>query len=137
MIYGALALNAGLSTAASQLMSSMIFAGSAQFITAQLVHDAAPAFVIIVTIAVVNLRHMLYSVTCAVSGTSFRALEGGASYLLTDEAYAPSILNYEKNGVQPFSHWFLFGAGFLLVQLAGQHRARDLSRRCHPRRMAA
>ena len=34
MIYGALALNAGLSTSASQLMSSIVFAGSSQFVTA-------------------------------------------------------------------------------------------------------
>lgn len=115
MIYGALALNAGLSTAASQMMSSMVFAGSAQFITAQLVHDAAPAFVIIVTIAVVNLRHMLYSASLApyLENLSVR-WKMLLSYLLTDEAYAPSILNYEKNGVQPLSHWFLLGAGFSL-----------------------
>ncbi|MDP2778416.1 MAG: AzlC family ABC transporter permease, partial [Anaerolineales bacterium] len=33
MIYGALALNAGLSNSAAQLMSSIVFAGSAQFVT--------------------------------------------------------------------------------------------------------
>jgi len=113
MIYGALALNAGLSVSASQFMSSIVFAGSSQFITAQLVHDAAPAFVIIVTIAVVNLRHMLYSASLAPYlknlSLQWKVL---LSYLLTDEAYAPSVINYEKNGVQPFSHWFLFGAGF-------------------------
>jgi len=115
MIYGALALNAGLSVSASQFMSSIVFAGSSQFITAQLVHDAAPAFVIIVTIAVVNLRHMLYSASLAPYlknlSLQWKVL---LSYLLTDEAYAPSVINYEKNGVQPFSHWFLFGAGFSL-----------------------
>ena len=115
MIYGALALNAGLSASASQLMSSIVFAGSSQFITAQLVHNAAPAFVIIVTIAVVNLRHMLYSASLAPYlknlSLQWKVL---LSYLLTDEAYAPSVINYEKNGVQPFSHWFLFGAGFSL-----------------------
>ena len=37
MIYGALALNAGISKFASQMMSSIVFAGSAQFITTQLV----------------------------------------------------------------------------------------------------
>jgi len=61
MIYGALALNAGLSKSASQMMSSIVFAGSAQFVTTQLVQDAAPGFVIVLTIAVVNLRHVLYS----------------------------------------------------------------------------
>ena len=115
MIYGALARNAGLSESAAQLMSSMVFAGSAQFITAQLVHDSAPGFVIVLTIAVVNLRHMLYSASLAPYlsslSTRWKAL---LSYLLTDEAYAPTIIHYEKEGVQPFSHWFLLGAGLVL-----------------------
>lgn len=115
MIYGALALNAGLSTLASQMMSSIVFAGSAQFITTQLVSEGAPAFVIILTIAVVNLRHMLYSASLAPYlkhlSTKWKAL---LSYLLTDEAYAPSIIQYEKEGIKPFSHWFLLGAGLAL-----------------------
>jgi 4-azaleucine resistance transporter AzlC len=115
MIYGALALNAGLSKAASQMMSSIVFAGSAQFITAQLVSDAAPAMVIILTIAVVNLRHMLYSASLAPYlknlSLKWKVL---LSYLLTDEAYAPSILKYEEAGITPLSHWFLLGAGFSL-----------------------
>lgn len=115
MIYGALAMDAGLSTAAAQMMSSMVFAGSAQFITTQLVKDSTPGFVIVLTIAVVNLRHMLYSASLAPYlaslPTRWKAL---VSYLLTDEAYAPSILHYESNGVKPFSHWFLFGAGLAL-----------------------
>ena len=115
MIYGALALNAGLSTLASQSMSSIVFGGASQFVTAQLVHDAAPGFVIVLTIAVVNLRHMLYSASLAPYlknlSLKWKAL---LSYLLTDEAYAPSILNYEEEGITPVSHWFLLGAGFSL-----------------------
>src|ERR1043165_3739934 len=115
MIYGALALNAGLSTSAAQMMSSIVFAGSAQFITSQLVHEATPGLVIVLTIAVVNLRHMLYSASLAPYLSSlpmrWKAL---LSYLLTDEAYAPTILHYEKDGVTPYAHWFLLGAGFSL-----------------------
>jgi branched chain amino acid efflux pump len=115
MIYGALALNAGLSTSAAQMMSSIVFAGSAQFITAQLVHELTPGFVIVLTIAVVNLRHMLYSASLApyLAGipTRWKVL---LSYLLTDEAYAPTILHYEKEGTTPYAHWFLLGAGFSL-----------------------
>lgn len=115
MIYGTLALNAGLSTLTSQLMSSIVFAGSSQFVAAQLIHDAAPGFVIIVTIAVVNLRHMLYSASLAPYlknlSLKWKIL---LSYLLTDEAYAPSILKYEEEGITPTSHWFLLGAGFAL-----------------------
>lgn len=115
MIYGALALDAGLSNLAAQLMSSIVFAGSAQFITTQLVSENAPGFVIVLTIAVVNLRHMLYSASLApyLKNVSLR-WKILLSYLLTDEAYAPSIIKYEKDGLQPFSHWFLFGAGFAL-----------------------
>jgi 4-azaleucine resistance transporter AzlC len=115
MIYGALALNAGLDRLASQLMSAIVFAGSSQFITTQLVHDGAPGLVIVVTIAVVNLRHMLYSASLApyLAGLSTR-WKVILSYFLTDEAYAPSIIQYEREGIRPFSHWFLLGAGFSL-----------------------
>lgn len=115
MIYGALALNAGLSNVAAQLMSSIVFAGSSQFITAQLAKENAPAFVIILTIAVVNLRHMLYSASLApyLKDLSLR-WKVLLSYLLTDEAYAPSILYFEKEGLQTHKHWFLLGAGFSL-----------------------
>ena len=115
MIYGALALNAGLSTSAAQMMSSIVFAGSAQFITSQLVHDATPGFVIVLTIAVINLRHMLYSASLAPYlaslPTRWKAL---LSYLLTDEAYGPTILHYERGGITPGAHWFLLGAGLAL-----------------------
>jgi branched chain amino acid efflux pump len=115
MIYGALALNAGLSNAASQMMSSIVYAGSAQFITAQLVHEATPGFVIVLTIAVVNLRHMLYSVSLAPYISSLpMGWKAVLAYFLTDEAYAATIIHYEKENVTLFSHWFFLGAGFSL-----------------------
>jgi 4-azaleucine resistance transporter AzlC len=115
LIYGALAVNAGLSNAEAQLMSAIVFAGSAQFITAQLVHEAAPGLVIVLTIAIVNLRHMLYSASMApyIASLSTR-WKAVLSYLLTDEAYAPTILHYEKDGVAPYAHWFWLGAGCTL-----------------------
>lgn len=115
MIYGALAINAGLSTAAAQLMSSIVFAGSSQFITTELVRESTPGLIIVLTIAVVNLRHMLYSASLAPYlaslSTRWKAL---LAYLLTDEAYVPTAIHYEKNGVTPHSHWFLLGAGLTL-----------------------
>jgi len=115
MIYGALALNAGLSLAASQMMSSIVFAGSSQFIAAQLIHDAAPGLVIVLTIAVVNLRQMLYSASLAPYleklPIRWKIL---LAYLLTDEAYAPTALKFEREGASPLGHWFLFGAGLAL-----------------------
>jgi 4-azaleucine resistance transporter AzlC len=115
MIYGALAINAGLSTLAAQIMSSLVFGGSAQFITTQLVREAAPGLVILLTIAVVNLRHMLYSASLAPYLASLSTRwKGLLAYLLTDEAYAPTVIHYEKEGATPFGHFFLLGAGLTL-----------------------
>ena len=115
MIYGVLALSAGLTPVPAQMMSSIVFAGSAQFITAQLVRDAVPGLVIALTIAVVNLRHMLYSASVA---PYMRALPMRwkvlLSYLLTDEAYAVTILYYEQEDTNPGGHWFFLGAGLTL-----------------------
>ena len=115
MIYGVLALDAGLAPAPAQMMSSIVFAGSAQFITTQLVRDAVPGLVIVLTIAVVNLRHLLYSASVA---PYVRALPMRwkllLSYLLTDEAYAVTILHYEQEEANPNGHWFFLGTGLAL-----------------------
>jgi 4-azaleucine resistance transporter AzlC len=115
MIYGVLALEAGLSPSAAQSMSWIVFAGSAQFITTQLVHEGIPALVIVLTIAVVNLRHVLYSASMApfVRSLSLR-WKALLSYLLTDEAYAVTITHYEEEGVRPTSQWYFLGAGTAL-----------------------
>jgi branched chain amino acid efflux pump len=115
MIYGVLAISAGLVPASAQMMSSIVFAGSAQFITAQLIREAVPGFIIVLTIGVVNLRHVLYSASIA---PYVRALPMRwkvlLSYLLTDEAYAVTILHYEEQGSHPSGHWFFLGAGLTL-----------------------
>jgi 4-azaleucine resistance transporter AzlC len=115
LIYGTLALKSGISLIAAQMMSSIVFAGSSQFITAQLIHDATPGIVIVLTIAIVNLRHMLYSASVApyLKDLSPR-WKGLLAYLLTDEAYAATVIHFEREGLTATSHWFFFGAGFSL-----------------------
>lgn len=115
MIYGVLALEAGLSSAQTQSMSALVFAGSAQFITTQLVQSAAPGVIIVLTILVVNLRHALYSASLAPHlqrlPLRWKLL---LAYLLTDEAYAPAITHYEQTGSPALKHWFFLGAGLTL-----------------------
>lgn len=97
MIYGALAMAAGLPVAMAQAMSAVVFAGSAQFVAVQLISGGAPALVLILTTFVVNIRHMLYSASVA---PHLRGLRPGwkwlLAYLLTDEAYAVAILHYQQ-----------------------------------------
>jgi 4-azaleucine resistance transporter AzlC len=120
MIYGILALSAGLTPAAAQAMSSIVFAGSSQFVTVQLIPAGAPAIVIILTIFVVNLRHALYSASLAPYirhlSARWKAL---LAYLLTDEAFAVGILHYlhskESGDEAPTrGHWYFLGAGLTL-----------------------
>jgi 4-azaleucine resistance transporter AzlC len=115
MIYGILALSAGLSVPDAQAMSSVVFAGSAQFMTANLVIAATPGLVIILTGFVINLRHALYSASIA-PYTRHLSLGWKAilAYLLTDEAYAVSIVHYQRGGELTYKHWHLLGAGLAL-----------------------
>lgn len=115
LIYGALAHNAGIAPAASQMMSSIVFAGSSQLIAAQLVQQSAPGLIIVLTIGIVNLRHLLYSASIApyIEHLPMR-WKTLLAYLLTDEAYAATITHYELEGRTPTSHWFFLGAGLAL-----------------------
>lgn len=115
LIYGVLALEVGLPHSVAQAMSAIVFAGSSQFIAAQLIGVGTPGFVIVLTIAVVNLRHALYSASVAPYVQNLpNSWKGVLAYLLTDEAYAVTITNYEQRGKQPNGHWFFLGAGLTL-----------------------
>lgn len=114
MIYGVLATNAGLPPAAAQAMSSVVFAGSSQFIAASLFPTSAPFAVFVITTFIVNLRHMLYSASIAphVEPLPLR-WKLLVAYLLTDEAYAIGILNYRR-AADDSKHFFYFGAALAL-----------------------
>jgi 4-azaleucine resistance transporter AzlC len=123
MIYGVLALQAGIPPGAAQAMSAVVFAGSAQFVLTQLVSIGSPGVVMVLTVAVVNLRHALYSASVAPYVQHLRpAWKLLLSYLLTDEAYVVTIVHYDQTeaeaAAQPRAedrrHWFFLGAGLAL-----------------------
>ena len=115
LIYGVLAIGAGLAPSAAQAMSSILFAGSAQFITVQLAGAATPWIVMVLTAFIVNLRHALYSVSVAPYVQKLSPWwKGLLAYLLTDEAYAVVITRYQKTGGGPTTHWYFLGAGLTL-----------------------
>ena len=115
MIYGILALSAGLSKAEAQAMSVIVFAGSAQFMLVQLLGVGTPALVMIVTGFVINLRHALYSASVAPHVQKLNPIwKTILSYLLTDEAYAVAITHYYKKGDSTRKHWYFLGAGLAL-----------------------
>jgi 4-azaleucine resistance transporter AzlC len=115
MIYGVLALAAGIPPLPAQAMSAIVFAGSSQFITTQLVGAGAPGFVIVLTVAIVNLRHALYSASVAPYLKPLNPIwKWLLAYLLTDEAYAVTITHYDQPGEVAYKHWYFLGAGLAL-----------------------
>jgi len=126
MIYGVLALGAGLPPGASQAMSAIVFAGSSQFVATQLFATSAPALVIVLTIFIVNLRHALYSASLAPYLQPLKpAWKAVLAYLLTDECYAVTVTHYMEAGLHPSAedvdaarqahkHWYFLGSGLAL-----------------------
>ena len=115
MIYGVLATSAGLSTWDAQAMSSVVFAGSSQFMLVQLINLGTPAIMMIITGFVINLRHALYSASIAPYLRHLSPLwKFILSYLLTDEAYAVAIMHYQDGEDYRMKHFFLLGAGLAL-----------------------
>ena len=119
MIYGVLALGAGLPAESAQAMSSIVFAGSSQFVATQLFRSGTPGLIIVLTTFIVNLRHALYSASVAPHIKPLDAKwKGLLAYLLTDEAYAVAITRYNQTRSAPEAathrHWYFLGAGTVL-----------------------
>lgn len=115
VIYGVFALDAGLTPLQAQAMSAVVFAGSAQFIMAQLFAVSTPALIIIMTAFLINLRHGLYSASVAPFVRHLPSgWQAGLAYLLTDEAYAVTINHYREPGDLTYKHWFYLGSGLAL-----------------------
>ena len=115
MIYGVVALQSGIPPLAAVLMSSLVFAGSAQFLLAQLIGAGAPALLAVGAVGLINLRHALYSASVApILHALPRRWKLLLAYLLTDEAYAAAIPHLLAKPRAPLAHWILFGSGFAL-----------------------
>lgn len=115
LVYGVLALQAGLPLPMAQGMSAIVFAGASQLVIAQLVTGGTPLVVIGLTAFVINLRHALYSASIAPYLNALKpAWKWLLAYLLTDEAYGVTIAHFNSPGRNRHRHWFLLGAGLTL-----------------------
>lgn len=95
----------GLSPIEILLLSTLVYAGSAQFITAGLVASGTTVTAIIATIFLVNLRHLLLSAAIAPKFRKFSTLQNLlVGSLLTDETFgvASSLLSTRE---LPNSRW--------------------------------
>lgn len=96
--YGLLARKAGLSLFTLTLMSLLVFAGAAQFLTISMLLSGTPFLLILLTTFIVNSRYFLMSTSLGLYtrkwGTKWQIL---LSFLLCDESYALTIAYFTKN----------------------------------------
>ena len=119
ILFGALAINAGLSLSATLGFSLLVYAGSAQFVAAGLVAAGTGIGVIVLTTFFVNLRHALYAVSIApyVKHLPQRWLLP-LGFWLTDETFAAVVGRYRESEYEddggPNKHWFQLGSSIAM-----------------------
>ncbi len=114
LIAGLSAINAGFSKFEALGMSYIVFAGASQLAAVDLVSQNAPAVVIVLTALVINLRFCMYSASLSSHFNGLPLpLRGLLAYLLTDQAYAVTIVAF-SNERKKFKHCFYLGAAIAL-----------------------
>ena len=99
----------------SILTSPIIFAGAAQIAAVQLLHVGAALGIVVLTVAVINARHLLYSAALAPHLADWTTPQRlGAAFLLADPVYALAAARYDTadaGGGMREKRAFYFGAG--------------------------
>lgn len=108
-VYGALATSQGLSEWLVMAMSLLVFAGASQFIAVTLLAASTAYPIIILTVFVVNLRHMLYSASLMTHLEKVpQWLRAPMAFWLTDESYAVvSRYSLQKSNTSDFISYYL------------------------------
>jgi 4-azaleucine resistance transporter AzlC len=98
-VYGLAARDAGFSPIEAMAMSTIVFAGAAQFAAVGYVASGLAWPGVILLTALLNARHLLYSAALApwLRSVPF-GRRAGMAHLLTDEAFALSISHFRRIG---------------------------------------
>ncbi|MFZ5943505.1 MAG: AzlC family ABC transporter permease [Bacillota bacterium] len=129
---GIMGLTSGLSAFETILMSLLVFAGAAQFISIAMLGAGVTGWgIIVVTTLLVNLRHLIMGASLAPyllkEKLPFQAL---LAFGLTDESYAITINKIEKSGYNPWYqlavHIFLYLA-WAFSTIVGVYLVRHIS----------
>jgi len=115
IVYGAMAQNAGLSLAAILGMSAVVFAGSAQFIAVTLLASSAALPVILLTVFVVNARHMLYAASLMPRASRIpQWMRVPMAFWLTDETFAVVSNRIRQAPAAPGLRWYYLGSALFM-----------------------
>jgi predicted branched-subunit amino acid permease len=97
LLFGVVATEAGLTVLETMGFSVLVIAGASQFAAIALMSDNAPTLIVLATALAVNLRMAMYSAALVPHlGAAPLWKRSLAAYLLVDQSYAASILEYER-----------------------------------------
>lgn len=95
--------------------SFIIFAGSAQLATIQLLDEGAIAAVVVATALVINARHSMYSAALVPFFNHFpRWARYALPYVMTDQAFAVSIVAFQEERDPAYQWRYFAGAAMAL-----------------------
>ena len=115
VIFGALAVSAGLSAWGALALSGVVFAGSSQFVAVSLMAAGAALPVIWLTTLVVNLRHALYSAALLPHAQGLSARwRWCLAFWLTDETFAVVEHRLRTQGMGADGQWFWLGSSLAM-----------------------
>jgi len=108
LAFGVIVAHSGLAWWWATVFTSMVYAGSLEFLLVGLVVAVAPLATIATTALLVNVRHVFYALSFPLHRVRGRAARAYSTFSLTDEAYA--LTTSERGRVWP-------GGRILVLQL--------------------
>lgn len=118
-LFGAVAVDNGLSVAEAAIMSGVVYAGASQLVGIELFGQKVAPWLIVLSVFAVNFRHILYSAAIArmIPHWSFMQKALGF-FVLVDPQFAESVRKYENTGKVGFSWYMGFAAPIYILWLA-------------------
>ena len=111
IIYGTLSQSSDLSMYGALALSSIVVAGSSQFVALGLIASESSIFIIIITTFLINLRHLLYSFSLRNYLSHLpQKWKIPLSFGFTDETFAVTIKHYSYGKNIELKHWYFLGS---------------------------
>lgn len=138
LLWGTLAAAKGISPLEAVLMSTIVFAGSAQFVAVDMWRDPVPVLLLTFTALIINIRHVLMSASLSRHVEAIpRRWHPLLAYFLVDESWAlaerrvletPLTLAYYLGITLPLAltWWVTTGTGAMLGRALGDPAALGL-----------
>ncbi len=112
LITGVSAVGAGMHPTDIIFMSALVFAGSSQLAAISLIASGAAIWAIVLTVAMVNLRHVMYSLSLAPWLQRYGVLKRLlVSFLMVDQSFAMTVLRYPREADDYPRFHFALGIG--------------------------